>query len=116
MTKINLLAELKVWGTAEFANQLKATLEKMSVTQLPLQRALSFSNIALDTNIKAILLATAENENQLLVKVGLFYTGLVSGCHCADDPSPMEEQNEYCEVQLNIDKHSGDASIELLAD
>jgi len=111
---INLRNVVDAWKTPEFNDILKTELEKMGVDELPLQRGLSFSNIALDTDLKVILLSSAETSSSIIVKASVFYTGLISGCHCADDPSPVDEQNEYCEIQLDIQKTSGNTIIGLL--
>ncbi len=112
---INLCNVVTAWGVPAFNDTLKTELEKMGVDQLPLQQGLSFSNIALDTHIKVVPLSSSETCNSIIIKAGIFYTGIISGCHCADDPSPVDEQNEYCEVQLDIQKISGDTTIHLLA-
>ena len=113
---INLNKIITQWGTPTFESSLKLEVQKMSVDQLPLQKGLSASNIALDDNIKAIILNSSDSENNIAAKVGLFYTGVVAGCNCSDDPSPVDVQNEYCEVQLDINKTSGDATVTLLPD
>jgi len=115
MSMINLRDAIDAWGTPDFNNVIKAELEQMSVEQLPLQQGLSFSSIALDTSIQAIIISSSETKKRINVKVSLFYTGVISGCNCADDPSPIDEQSEHCELQLDIDKISGDAAIRLLA-
>ncbi len=113
---INLCNVVNAWDTATFNDILKVELEKMGVDQLPLQQGLSFSNIALDTHIKVVPLSSTETDNSIIIKAGIFYSGIISGCNCADDPSPVNEQNEYCEVQINIQKISGDTIIHLLTD
>ena len=45
---------------------------------------------------------------------GIFYTGVVAGCSCADDPTPVEEQHEYCEVLIEINRATAEAVIRLL--
>jgi len=50
------------------------------------------------------------------VKAGIFYTGVIAGCSCADDPTPIDEQNEYCVVQFDIDRTTADATVTLLAE
>ncbi len=113
---INLRNAVNAWGTPAFNGILKAELEKMGVKQLPLQQGLSFSHVALDTHVKVILLSSTEIGNSIIAKVSVFYTGIISGCHCADDPHPVDEQNEYCEIQLDIQKTSADTIISLLVD
>lgn len=113
---INLRNAVNAWGTPVFNNILKTELEQLGVKQLPLQQGLSFSNVALDTYIKVVLLTSSETENNIIVKASIFYTGIISGCNCADDPGPVDEQNEYCEIQLDIRKISGDTIVSLLVD
>ncbi len=111
---INLKNIVDAWGTDNFDATLKNTLENMSVNELPLQKGLSSSNIALDNNIKVVILTKKDNKTELQIKAAIFYTGVIAGCNCADDPTPMDEQNEYCEVYLNINKQTGDICINLL--
>jgi hypothetical protein len=53
-------------------------------------------------------------ENVIRVKAGIFYQGVLGGCSCADDPTPASEINEYCEVQLDIDKSTAATAVELV--
>jgi len=107
---------IKFLGSNVFEKRLKAELETLGVDQLPLQQGLSHSNVALDHNIQAVILHSTEESRQLRIKVGLFYSGIIAGCSCADDPSPIDEQNEYCEIEVRIDKASGQNTIILLKD
>ncbi len=50
------------------------------------------------------------------VKAGIFYKGVIAGCNCADDPSPIDEQNEHCVVQFLIDRLTAEASVTLLTE
>lgn len=113
---LNLKNIINSWDDLDFDNQLKATLESMGVNELPLQAGLSASSIALDNKIRAIVLDKSEFDDYLNIKTGLFYTGVIAGCNCADDPSPMDEQNEYCEINVSINKITGDSKISLLQD
>ena len=42
------------------------------------------------------------------------YSGIIAGCSCADNPTPVSELNEYCEVQLEIDKKTAETKVALL--
>jgi hypothetical protein len=44
-------------------------------------------------------------------RVGVFFSGIVAGCRCADDPTPVEPQDEYCEFQFEIDRATDRAAI-----
>ena len=63
-----------------------------------------------------MILGTQEEAELIRVKAGIFYTGIISGCSCADDPTPIAEQNEYCVMEFCIHKQSGLATVTLLTD
>lgn len=111
---LNFKTIISSWGTKSFSDKFKSEIERLTVKELPLQQGLSYSNIALDTDIKAIVLNMADDTPSITIKLGLFYTGVVAGCNCADDPSPLDTQNEYCEVIVVIDKSSGNTVIKLI--
>lgn len=81
---------------------------------MPLQQGLSSSSIALDDKISVVILATSDTPDNIVCKAGIFYTGLQAGCSCADDPAPLPEQAEYCEIQLTIARDTAEADIALL--
>lgn len=109
------LAEvLAAWNTPAFENQLKSAIEQMTVDQLPLQQGLANSGYALDTNLKAVLISTAELADYFQATVGIFYTGVIAGCNCADDPTPVDELPEYCVVEVAINKLSAATTICLI--
>jgi len=80
---------------------------------LPLQQGLSTGNYVTDSPITVAINRIAEMEYIIRVKAGIFYQGVIGGCSCADDPTPTGETNEYCEVQLDIDKTTSVATITL---
>jgi hypothetical protein len=83
---------------------------------LPLQQGLSASSHVTNRPVQAMILNVAEESGWVRVKAGIFYTGVIAGCNCADDPSPIDEQNEYCVVQFVIDRLTAEASVTLLAE
>jgi len=113
---IRLSKALSVWGTPEFKAVLKTELEQLSVEQLPLQQGLSVGSYALGNNIQVMIISTSEQPGAICAKAGIFYTGIVAGCNCSDDPTPVEEHSEYCEVSVEIDKKSAAARVVLLAE
>ena len=50
------------------------------------------------------------------MNAGIFYRSVIGGCSCADDPTPVDEQAEYCEVVVEIDKVTAEAKVTLLRD
>ncbi len=105
---------IRAWDGPDFEAVLKEELRKLGLDGLPLQPGLSSSSVALDDKLQVVLLSTEDDTEQILVRAGLFYTGVIAGCSCADDPGPVEEQSEHCEILVTIRKSSGQARIALL--
>lgn len=70
--------------------------------------------MALDHDLKIIVHEFRQEGNRVLAKLGAFYSGITAGCSCADDPTPVDETPEYCELSLVMDLDTGKAQIELL--
>jgi hypothetical protein len=107
---------LNAWGTPDFENILKAEIAQLGAEQLPLQQGLSTSSYALDDKLNVRIIGVSEEASFIRAKVGIFYTGIIAGCSCADDPTPVEEQTEYCVVQLEINKTTAETTVALLAE
>lgn len=105
---------LSAWGTSAFEVVLKHEIEQMDAALLPLQQGLSQSSYTDGANRSVAILSSADEAGFIRVKTGIFYTGIIAGCSCADDPTPMSELNEYCEVQFDIDKQTAETTITLL--
>lgn len=114
MTK--LADSLKAWPSADFKRVLKGELERLEPGRLPLQQGLSVSSHVSSEPVTVMVLASADEPGRILARVGVFYSGIVAGCNCADDPTPVEPLNEYCELEITIDKATAQASIVLLPD
>lgn len=108
---IRLPESLAAWGTPEFAAVLKRELRRLGADALPLQQALTASSAVAGNDIEVMVITVGEEPACLSVRVGIFYAGIVAGCNCADDPTPVEAQNEYCELRLDIDRWSGETAI-----
>ncbi len=111
---ISLPKSLHAWSsTAEFSAQLKQELEQLRADQLPLQAGLSLSSYVSSEPFKVMVIASSDDATSINAKVGIFYTGIIAGCSCSDDPSPTDVQPEYCELLLVIDKASAATSVSL---
>jgi hypothetical protein len=113
---IRLSKSLNAWGTPDFESILKAEIEQMGAEQLPLQQGLSTSSYALDDKLEVRIIGVSEEAGFIRAKIGIFYAGITPGCSCADDPTPVEEQVEYCVVQLDINKTTAETTVALLAE
>lgn len=114
-TRIQLHAALDAWGSAAFETVLKADIEQLDAACLPLQQGLSHSSYACDEDIRIVVTHAAEVSGTLQVRAGVFYSGIIAGCSCADDPSPTDTCLEYCEIQIDINMQTAAAVISLLA-
>lgn len=112
---IQLSQTIQAWGTTEFHTTLKTEIENLSRDVLPLQQGLSRSSHVANTQHTAILLSVSDDDHSILVRLGICYAGIIAGCSCADDPTPLNENPEYCVIQLNIDKLTGHTSVQLIA-
>lgn len=105
---------MQAWGTADFPDVLKQEIAQLGLHQLPLQQGLSRSSHVLDRPIQALIHNAHEEADLIRVKIGVFYSGVIAGCSCADDPTPIDEQTEYCVIQLGINKLTAATTVTLL--
>lgn len=105
---------LNAWGTPTFEDALKQEIEQMDATLLPLQQGLLQSSYTDGAGRSVMIIRIADDASAIHVKTGIFYTGIIPGCSCADDPTPMSEIAEHCEVQFDIDKQTSETTITLL--
>ena len=101
----------RAWKTPAFSETFKEEFQQLDAQLLPLQSGLSQSSYVSDKPFNVIVLSVAEETGSLCVRVGVFYTGLIPGCACADDPTPEDEYTEYCEVFVEIDRKTTEATI-----
>lgn len=106
---------LAAWNAPDFSDVLRRELERDAIGHLPLQAGLSASSVALEEGCRVMVLRAEEAGPALRVRIGVFYAGLVAGCNCADDPTPVGPQPEYCEVDILIDRATA-AARAILAD
>ena len=110
---IKLAKSLNAWGTPGFNDILKKEIESLDAQYLPLQQGLSYSSHATNSDFNIMIISAHEDDSFLHVKAGVFYSGVIAGCSCADDPTPVPEQSEYCEISVDIRKTSAQTSISL---
>ncbi|QLQ31404.1 MAG: hypothetical protein HZT40_07100 [Candidatus Thiothrix singaporensis] len=91
-------------------------IQCLDSAELPLQQALTQSSHVSGSPRTVIILQTAETPEQIQVKAGLFYAGVIAGSCCADDPTPLCEQPEYCELQFDINRQTAETIVTLLTD
>lgn len=108
----SLRRSVAAFGTPDFAAALRADLAALGPDALGLQQALTAGSTAVCDGIDVMLLRQTESSDGLQVRIGVFFTSILSGCACADDPTPENTHSEYCEIDITIDRRTGMARIQ----
>ena len=111
---IDLSETLATWPTSEREAALKRALEGLDAACLPLQQALTQGSQVTAEPFQVMVLTTAETEDALEARVGVFFTSLLGGCQCADDPTPLDPLPEYAQIEVTIQRETGMARLSLL--
>lgn len=108
-----LIESLRAWNSDQFPNTLKHELENMEAGTLPLMMGVSQGGIPDDKTISVSLLKVKEHPTSIQADVSVFFTEILAGCSCGDEPMSM---NGYCEMQVRVDKTTADAEFKILTD
>jgi hypothetical protein len=111
LKQLTLTESQQAWPSERFNAVLKSELEAMSPDQLPLQQGLRVSSYAMDEAPAVMILSVKDVGEDVQVNIGVFFRGMVPGCSCADDPTPVEPVNEYGEWTLRMNKQTGIAAL-----
>lgn len=114
MNVIRLNKSVLAYHTPDFNETLKQEIVALGADVLPLQQGLSTGNYVSDAPVTLMISSVVEVGNLIRVKVGIFYQGVIGGCSCTDDPTPVSDINEYCEVVIDIDKSTALATVVLV--
>ena len=99
MLRLELPETLAALDTPAFAETLQRELTAQ-VDRLPLQESLQRTDRALTDDIRIVPLRVEKGEGAVRIRVGIFYQGILAGSCCADDPTPVEPEVEYCEFTI----------------
>lgn len=105
---------LRAWNTPDFNAVLKDEIEHLDAASLPLQQGLSQGSYASTDGISVMIIRTSEDPRFIHATTGIHFTGIIAGCNCADDPTPVEGHAEYCEVRFDIDRRTAETTVSLL--
>lgn len=94
-----------------FGKALKHELENLPAGTLPLEKGTSRGGFVDDSDISVTVINTTQNENGIEAKVGVFFTEIIVGCGCGDEPVP---ENAYCELLISIDRTTSAAKFEVI--
>ena len=110
-----LSKSLSAWGTPAFEEILKGEIERLDAGVLPLQQGLSRGSYSDGEDLSVMIIGITDEPDIIRAKTGIFYTAIIVGCSCADDPTPVDDLAEYCEVQFEIDKTTAETKVTLLS-
>jgi hypothetical protein len=114
MPNIHLDTALNAWGRDDFQDLLRREIERLPHHLLPLQQALRHSSQVSDEPFQAMILRVEETDDHIRARASLFYSGIIAGCSCADDPTPLDTIPENCLVEVRLDKRDAKAQFILL--
>jgi hypothetical protein len=101
-----LTRSLQAFGTPDFEAVLKRELAAQHPDVLGLQQGLRAGSVGLSDDLGVMILRIDQTPALIQVRVGIFYTSMLSGCACADDPTPENASPEYCELELEIHRQT----------
>lgn len=82
---------------------LKRELENLPAGTLPLEKATTRGGFVDDSDISVSVISLKQDETCIQARVGVFFTEIITGCGCGDDPMP---ENAYCEMLISIEQAS----------
>lgn len=94
-----------------FAQQLKAALEQLPPGTLPLAQATTQGGQVDDSDVSVTVLALRDDGDVIRARVMVFFSEIVGGCSCGDDPLAGTAQGE---LEVWIDKRSAEAGFRLI--
>ncbi|MBK1632825.1 hypothetical protein CKO31_19145 [Thiohalocapsa halophila] len=114
---LTLTRSVAAWNSPAFRPTLVDELQALGphhpVLRPLLQAALAQTSAVAEAPIRVQVLSTREAAGRIQVHLGVFYAGVIAGCSCADDPSPLDSITEHCECMLDIDPATGRARAAL---
>jgi hypothetical protein len=116
VTVVHLPNSLAAWKGVEFAEVFKREVAALGVSRLSLQAGVAIGSHALSTPPTVMLLGTSEEDGKAVIRAGIFFRSVIAGCSCADDPTPVNELNEYCVLRFDLDLTDGMAEVYVVTD
>lgn len=110
--KLPKLAEaLHEWPHESWKSALKREIEDLPRGSLPLQKAVTRCGVVDDNDVSVTIINASQNSDSIQATLGVFFTEIVAGCVCGDDPTA---ENAYCEIRVHIDKTTATADFALI--
>jgi hypothetical protein len=118
--QLTLTRSAAAWNSAEFgvtlADEVGALGPHHAALRPLLQAALTQTSAVADAPVSVQILRLDKTADRVRLRLGLFYAGVIAGCNCADDPTPVDTITEHCELLLDLDPATGRATLTSCAD
>lgn len=112
---LTLPQSVSAWHSPRFRQTLIEEIQGLGpdhpALQPLLQNGLTQTSVVADSPFVVHLLSQREQDSRILAHLGLFYAGIIAGCSCADDPSPVDSLTEHCELLLDLSIATGEAHL-----
>lgn len=105
---IRLPDSLRDWNTERFSRSFKREIQGLPPGTLPLQARGMQNGLVDDADLSLVILQSRETEEWLEIKTGVFFSEIIGGCSCGDEPAA---ENAYCEILVSISKTSAETSF-----
>lgn len=100
-------------GASDFDERVVKMIHRLGPETLRLQDASRYGSYALQDELSLSLLSWTENAEEVRLRVSLFFTSVIAGCSCADDPTPLDKVNEHAVLTVTLNKQRHDLEVEL---
>jgi hypothetical protein len=98
-------------GVEACKTALKSELESLDRGTLPLASGTRQGGLIDDSRISATILEIHDGTDCLQARVGVFFTEIVGGCSCGDEPVSGPA---YCSLSISIDTKTAEARFDPL--
>ena len=103
------------WNSPSFQTTLVEEVQRLGphhpALRPLLQASLKQTSAVAEAPLGVQMLGSHAAAGRIHVHLGVFYAGVIAGCSCADDPTPVDTIIEHCELLLDIDPATGQAWV-----
>lgn len=101
------------WHTEDFSTTLNREIRSLPSGALPLQSRGMQNGLVDEASLSLVILQREETETNLKIKAGVFFSEIIGGCSCGDEPTA---ENAYSEVWIEICKATAEANFHVAGD
>lgn len=102
---------MRHWNTGEFTGALVRELQGLHPDTLLLHKAGNWGGPRDSDSFNVTVLSITDDKQRVYARIGVFFTEIIAGCSCGDEPAPT---NGYCELLLKINKSTAETQVEIV--